>query len=60
MHSAAYYGGLGICMAEPTEIFHRNVLMGVNLFEAAARRPASARSWRSGRPARIRAASPAI
>ena len=37
VHSAAYYGGLGICMAEPTQIFHRNVLMGVNLFEAAAK-----------------------
>ena len=37
VHSAAYYGGLGICMAEPTQIFHRNILMGVNLFEAAAR-----------------------
>jgi GDP-L-fucose synthase len=37
VHSAAYYGGLGICMAEPAEIFHRNVLMGVNLFDAAAR-----------------------
>lgn len=36
VHSAAYYGGLGICVAEPTQIFHRNVLMGVNLFEAAA------------------------
>ena len=37
VHSAAYYGGLGICMAEPAQIFHRNVLMGLNLFEAAAR-----------------------
>jgi GDP-L-fucose synthase len=37
VHSAAYYGGLGICMAEPAQIFHHNVLMGVNLFEAAAR-----------------------
>jgi GDP-L-fucose synthase len=37
VHSAAYYGGLGICMAEPTQIFHRNILMGLNLFEAAAR-----------------------
>ncbi len=36
VHSAAYYGGLGICMAEPAQIFHRNVLMGLNLFEAAA------------------------
>jgi GDP-L-fucose synthase len=37
VHSAAYYGGLGICMAEPSRIFHDNVLMGVNLLEAAAR-----------------------
>ena len=37
VHSAAYYGGLGICMAEPAQIFHHNVLMGVNLFDAAAR-----------------------
>jgi GDP-L-fucose synthase len=37
VHSAAYYGGLGICMAEPAQIFHRNVLMGANLLEAAAR-----------------------
>jgi len=37
VHSAAYYGGLGICMAEPTQIFHRNILMGLNLFEAAAK-----------------------
>jgi GDP-L-fucose synthase len=37
VHSAAYYGGLGICMAEPAQIFHRNVLMGLNLFDAAAR-----------------------
>jgi GDP-L-fucose synthase len=37
VHSAAYYGGLGICVAEPIEIFHRNVVMAVNLFDAAAR-----------------------
>jgi GDP-L-fucose synthase len=37
VHSAAHYGGLGICMAEPIEIFHRNVVMAVNLFDAAAR-----------------------
>ena len=36
VHSAAYYGGLGICVAEPTEIFHRNIQMGINLLEAAA------------------------
>src|SRR5512143_3938082 len=37
VHSAAYYGGLGICIAEPSQIFHRNVIMGANLLEAAAR-----------------------
>jgi GDP-L-fucose synthase len=37
IHSAAHYGGLGLCVAEPAQIFYRNVLMGVNLFEAAAR-----------------------
>ncbi len=37
IHSAAYYGGLGICMAEPTEIFYRNVQMGINLLEAASK-----------------------
>jgi GDP-L-fucose synthase len=37
VHSAAYYGGLGICLAEPIEIFHSNVVMALNLFDAAAR-----------------------
>jgi GDP-L-fucose synthase len=37
VHSAAYYGGLGICVQEPVQIFHRNILMGVNLLNAAAR-----------------------
>ena len=37
VHSAAHYGGLGICIAEPTEIFYRNIQMGINLFEAAAK-----------------------
>ncbi len=37
VHSAAYYGGLGICIAEPTQIFARNIIMGVNLLEAAAK-----------------------
>ena len=36
VHSAAYYGGLGICIAEPMQIFSRNVVMGVNILEAAA------------------------
>lgn len=37
VHSAAYYGGLGICIAEPTQIFHKNVVMGANLLEAAGK-----------------------
>jgi GDP-L-fucose synthase len=37
VHSAAYYGGLGICMAEPARIFHRNIVMGANLLEASVR-----------------------
>jgi GDP-L-fucose synthase len=37
VHSAAYYGGLGICVAEPAQIFHRNLLMGGYLLNAAAR-----------------------
>ena len=37
VHSAAYYGGLGICVTEPAQIFHRNVLMGAHLLNAAAR-----------------------
>jgi GDP-L-fucose synthase len=37
VHSAAYYGGLGICTTEPAQIFHRNVSMGINLLDAAAR-----------------------
>ena len=37
VHSAAYYGGLGICMAEPAQIFHQNVMMGANLLEASGR-----------------------
>jgi GDP-L-fucose synthase len=37
VHSAAYYGGLGICVTEPSQIFHRNVLMGAHLLNAAAR-----------------------
>jgi len=37
VHSAAYYGGLGICVAEPDEVFYRNVLMSAHLLDAAAR-----------------------
>ena len=35
IHSAAYYGGLGINVVEPATIYFRNVTMGANLFEAA-------------------------
>lgn len=35
VHSAAYYGGLGICMAEPAPIFYRNTIMSANLLDAA-------------------------
>ncbi|MCW8128834.1 MAG: NAD-dependent epimerase/dehydratase family protein [Planctomycetota bacterium] len=34
VHSAAYYGGLGICVAEPARIFHDNTLMCVNVLDA--------------------------
>lgn len=37
VHSAAYYGGLGICVAEPDQIFYRNTIMSANLIDAAAR-----------------------
>src|SRR5262245_44796255 len=37
LHSAAYYGGLGIITAEPATIFHRNVMMAANLLNAAAK-----------------------
>lgn len=36
IHSAAYYGGLGITLAERTTIFHRNVVMAANILDAAA------------------------
>jgi GDP-L-fucose synthase len=35
VHSAAYYGGLGINGVEPATIYFRNIMMGANLFEAA-------------------------
>lgn len=35
IHSAAYYGGLGINIAEPATIYYRNLTMGANVFEAA-------------------------
>lgn len=34
IHSAAYYGGLGITMAEPGKIFYENLVMGANVMEA--------------------------
>ncbi|MBE7466505.1 MAG: NAD-dependent epimerase/dehydratase family protein [Planctomycetes bacterium] len=36
VHSAAYYGGLGICVAEPARIFHDNVLMAAHLLDGMA------------------------
>jgi GDP-L-fucose synthase len=35
IHSAAYYGGIGINMEEPATIFHKNSQMAVNIFEIA-------------------------
>lgn len=35
IHSAAYYGGLGINDTEPATIYYRNLVMGANVFEAA-------------------------
>ena len=35
IHSAAYYGGLGITMAEPGRIYYENLVMGANMMEAA-------------------------
>lgn len=35
VHSAAYYGGIGITTAEPANVFQRNVQMGLNVFELA-------------------------
>jgi nucleoside-diphosphate-sugar epimerase len=37
VHSAAYYGGLGICVAEPHEVFYRNVIMSAHVVDAAAK-----------------------
>jgi GDP-L-fucose synthase len=36
IHSAAYYGGIGINESEPANLFHNNALMTVNLYKAAA------------------------
>ncbi len=35
VHSAAYYGGIGINQAEPAAIFFRNTQMALRIFEAA-------------------------
>lgn len=35
IHSAAYYGGIGINQAEPATIFHKNVQMTLSVFELA-------------------------
>lgn len=37
VHSAAHYGGLGICVAEPATIFFRNTTMIANLLETSSR-----------------------
>lgn len=37
IHSAAYYGGIGINQSEPANIFFRNSQMAVNIFELAAK-----------------------
>lgn len=34
-HTAAYYGGIGINVAEPAKLYYSNLVMGANLFEAA-------------------------
>jgi len=37
LHSAAYYGGIGINMYQPADMFHINSIMALNVWEAAAR-----------------------
>jgi GDP-L-fucose synthase len=34
-HAAAYYGGIGINVAEPARLYYSNLVMGANLMEAA-------------------------
>jgi GDP-L-fucose synthase len=34
-HAAAYYGGIGINVAEPARLYYTNLVMGANLMEAA-------------------------
>jgi GDP-L-fucose synthase len=35
IHAAAYYGGIGINVNEPANLYYRNLVMGANLMEAA-------------------------
>jgi GDP-L-fucose synthase len=35
IHSAAYYGGIGINVNEPAKLYYANLVMGANLMEAA-------------------------
>ncbi|MBX6314352.1 MAG: NAD-dependent epimerase/dehydratase family protein [Isosphaeraceae bacterium] len=35
IHAAAYYGGIGINVAEPAKLYYTNLVMGANLMEAA-------------------------
>ena len=37
VHSAAYYGGIGIIQAEPAVVFQKNCRMVLNVFDAAQR-----------------------
>ncbi len=37
IHSAAYYGGLGINIHEPANLFHHNVIMTAHLLEACGK-----------------------
>lgn len=39
VHSAAYYGGLGICVNEPANLFFRNTVMTANILEASSKIP---------------------
>jgi GDP-L-fucose synthase len=34
-HAAAYYGGIGINVAQPARLYYENLVMGANLMEAA-------------------------
>ena len=35
LHTAAYYGGIGINQSEPAKLYYTNLVMGANLMEAA-------------------------